>query len=134
VRHGVEFSSLISHVGIARRDLFEVRIVIKNGLRLQLVAGEHVQGDLLLLSFPLSVSVMVMSPHAQIPSATPLGLENVKLLRRNKDANALFAHFKGDLLRTSGMAHDLADCAVREDARDWTVGRVPLEAPAGDVV
>ena len=42
-------SSLISHVGTARRDLFEIRIVIKNGLRLQLVAGEHVQGDLLLL-------------------------------------------------------------------------------------
>jgi len=31
----------------------------------------------------------VMSPHAPIPSATLLGLENVKLLRRNKDANAL---------------------------------------------
>jgi len=46
------------------------------------------------------VSVMVMSPHALIPSATPLGLENVKLLRRNKDANALFAHLgEGDLLR-----------------------------------
>jgi hypothetical protein len=43
---------------------------------------------------------MVMSHHALIPSATPFGLENVKLLRRNKDANALFAHFgEGDLLR-----------------------------------
>jgi hypothetical protein len=41
-----------------------------------------------------------MSPHALIPSATRLGLENVKLSRRNKDANALFADFgEGDLLR-----------------------------------
>jgi hypothetical protein len=39
---------------------------------------------------------MVMSPHALIPSATPFGLENVKLFRRNKDANALFAHFGED--------------------------------------
>jgi hypothetical protein len=28
-------SSLVSHVGTARRDLFEIRIVIKDGLRLQ---------------------------------------------------------------------------------------------------
>jgi hypothetical protein len=43
---------------------------------------------------------MVMPPHALIPSATPFGLGNVKLLRRNRDANALFAHFgEGDLLR-----------------------------------
>jgi hypothetical protein len=27
---------------------------------------------------------MVMSPHALIPSATPFGLENVKLLRRKE--------------------------------------------------
>ena len=36
-------SSLISHVGAARRDLFEIRIVIKDGLRLQLVAGQSIQ-------------------------------------------------------------------------------------------
>ena len=33
---------------------------------------------------------MVMSPHVLISSATPFGLENVKLLRRNKAANAFF--------------------------------------------
>jgi len=43
----------------------------------------------------------VMFPHALTPSAATLGLENVKLLRRNKAANALFAHLgKGDFLRT----------------------------------
>src|SRR6516165_5788045 len=46
---------------------------------------------------------MVMSPHALIPSATPLGLENVKPLRRNNDANALFAHLgEGDAQPVEG--------------------------------
>jgi hypothetical protein len=36
-------SSLVSHVGTARRDRFEIRIVIKDGLRLQLVAGQSIQ-------------------------------------------------------------------------------------------
>jgi len=58
---------------------------------------------------------MVMSPHALIPSATPFGLENVKLLRRNKDANALFAHF-GEMVNSSsrrlcrGLGRFLHDC------------------------
>jgi hypothetical protein len=48
---------------------------------------------------------MVMSPHALTSSATPLGLENVKLLRRNSAANALFAHLgKADLDR-AGDGH-----------------------------
>jgi hypothetical protein len=42
-------SSLVSHVGTARRDLFDIRIVIKDGLRLQLVAGQSIQSGLLLL-------------------------------------------------------------------------------------
>ena len=40
-----------------------------------------------------------MSPHALTPSAATFGPENVKLLRRNKAANALLAHFgEGDFL------------------------------------
>jgi len=42
---------------------------------------------------------MVMSPHALTPSAATFGLGNVKILRRNKAANALLAHLgEGDFL------------------------------------
>jgi hypothetical protein len=44
----VHSSSLISHFGTASSDQFEIRIVRKNGLRLQLVVGQCVQGGLLL--------------------------------------------------------------------------------------
>ena len=54
-----------------------------------------------------------MSPHALIPSATPLGLENVKLLRRNSDANALFAHLGDD-----GLTPRLSGGTRRQVARD----------------
>jgi hypothetical protein len=42
------FSSLVSHFGTASSDQFEIRIVINNRLRLQLVVGQCVQGGLLL--------------------------------------------------------------------------------------
>jgi hypothetical protein len=56
---------------------------------------------------------MVMSPHALIPNTPTFGLENVKLLRRNKAVNALFAHFgEGDLLRTPKVAAIRCDVFV----------------------
>ena len=41
-------ASLVSHVGTVSGDQFEIRIVINNRLRLQLVVGQRVQGGLLL--------------------------------------------------------------------------------------
>jgi hypothetical protein len=40
--------SLVSHVGTASGDQFEIRIVIKDRLRLQLIIRQCLQGSLLL--------------------------------------------------------------------------------------
>ena len=63
------------------------------------------------------MSVTVMSPHALTPSAPTLGLDNVKLLRRNKAANALFAHLGEADLGWAGSGHHAARSCRRSGRR-----------------